>query len=155
MYQKIDLKQLQSHSLDEIKVYKDNATSRKKELEAAKAKGGKAWTADMQEELDEIALFLVDVEEVIDQKMLEEPASTPSYVPEPGTENMVHLSLVRGRRFNSMTGKEISKPFIQKFTFSEWQLFKNNFRGLGYTIMAALHDPYGDAKALVYKEESK
>ena len=54
-----------------------------------------------------------------------------------------------------MTGKEISKPFIQKFTFAEWQLFKKNFKGLGYTIMAALHDPYGDAEALVYKEESK
>lgn len=154
MYQKTDLQQLQNHSLEEIKTYKNGAVARKAELEAVKAKGGKAWTTEMQEELDEIALFLVDVEEIIDQKMLEEPA-TPSYVPEPGTEKMVHLSIVHGRRFNSMTGKEISKPFIQKFTFAEWQLFKKNFKGLGYTIMAALHDPYGDAEALVYKEESK
>lgn len=154
MYQKMDLQQLQSHSLEEIKTYKNDAVARKAELEAVKAKGGKAWTTEMQEELDEIALFLVDVEEIIDQKMLEESA-TPSYVPEPGTEKMVHLSIIRGRRFNSMTGKEISKPFIQKFTFAEWQLFKKNFKGLGYTIMAALHDPYGDAEALVYKEESK
>ncbi len=154
MYQKIDLQQLQNHSLDELKAIKNKAVARKAELEAAKTKGGKGWTPDMQEEFDEVALFLVDLEEIIDQKMLEEPA-TPSYIPEPGTENMVHLSIVRGRRFNPMTGAEISKPFIQKFTFAEWQLFKNNFKGLGYTIMEALHDPYGDAKALVYKEESR
>lgn len=154
MYQRMNLQQLLSHSLEEIKTYKDNAELRKAELEAAKAKGGKAWTADMQEELDEIALFLVDANDAIDQKMLEEPAEV-AYTPAPGTEKMVHLSLVRGRRFNSMTGKELSKPYIQMFTYSEWQLFKKNFKGLGYTIMAALHDPYGDASALVYKEESK
>lgn len=150
MYQKMDLQQLQSHSLEEIKTYKNDAVARKAELEAAKAKGGKAWTSDLQEELDEIALFLVDVEEIIDQKMLEEPA-TPSYVPEPGTEKMVHLSIVRGRRFNPMTGKEESPAYTQMFTFAEWQLFKKTYKGLGYTIMAALHDPYGDAAELIQK----
>lgn len=151
MYQKMDLQQLQTHSLEEIKVYKNNAAVRKAELESIKVKGGKAWTANMQEELDELVLFLVDVEEVIDQKMLEEPATI--YIPKQGTEDMVHLSIVRGRRYNPMTGKEMSSPYIQKFTFSEWQLFKKNFKGLGYTIMAVLHDPYGEAKDFVYKKE--
>ena len=64
---------------------------------------------------------------------------------------MVHLSLVRGRRFNPLTGKEESKVFTQLFTFAEWQLFKKNYKNLGYTIMAALHDPYGDAAEIVTK----
>lgn len=150
MLQKLELQQLQALSLEDVKSYKKKAVERKAELEAAKAKGGKAWTSDLQEELDEVVLFLVDVDDVIDQKMLEEPA-TPSYVPKPGTEKMVHLSIVRGRRFNPMTSKEESPAYTQMFTFAEWQLFKKTYKGLGYTIMAALHDPYGDAAELVQK----
>ena len=150
MLLKMDLQQLQHLSLEEVKAYKAHAIVRKSELEAIKAKGGKAWTPELQEELDDIALFLVDVDDVIEEKALAAPAKT-DYEVKPGTEKMVHLSLVRGRRFNPYTGKEESKPFTQLFTFSEWQLFKNNFVGLGFTIIAALHDPYGDAKALVTK----
>lgn len=152
MYYKTDLQQLQNHSLEEIKTYKDGAVARKAELGAAKAKGGKAWTTEMQEELDEIALFLVDVDDVIEEKSSASKTQAESgYTPKPGTENMVHLSIVRGRRFNPMTGKEESPVYTQVFTFAEWQLFKKAYKGLGYTIMAALHDPYGDAAELVQK----
>lgn len=148
MSQKMDLQQLQSHSLEEIKTYKKDAQKRKAELEALKAKGGKVWTSELQEELDDVALFLVDVDDVIEEKAA---TKTSSYNPEPGTEKMVHLSLVRGRRFNPLTGKEESKAFTQLFTFAEWQLFKKNYKNLGYTVMAALHDPYGDAAQIVTK----
>jgi hypothetical protein len=152
MLQKLELKQLQALSLEDVKSYKKKAVERKAELEAAKAKGGKAWTSDLQEELDEVVLFLVDVDDVIEEKSSASKTQAKSgYTPKPGTEKMVHLSLVRGRRFNPLTGKEESKVFTQSFTFAEWQLFKNNFKGLGYTIMAALHDPYGDAAELVQK----
>lgn len=152
MYQKMDLQQLQSHSLEEIKTYKNDAVARKAELEAAKAKGGKAWTTEMQEELDEVVLFLVDADDVIEEKSLASKTQAKSgYTPKPGTEKMVHLSIVRGRRFNPMTGKEESPVYTQMFTFAEWQLFKKTYKGLGYTIMAALHDPYGDAAELVQK----
>lgn len=152
MSQKMDLQQLQSHSLDEVKAYKKEAQERKAELETLKTKGGKAWTGNLQEELDEIVLFLVDVEEVIEEKLLTPGTQAKSsYTPKPGTENMVHLSIVRGRRFNPMTGKEESPLYTQMFTFAEWQLFKKTHKGLGYTIMAALHDPYGDAAELVQK----
>lgn len=150
MLQKINLQQLQALSLEEVEAYKTQALARKTELEAAKAKGGKAWTPELQEELDDIALFLVDVDDVIEEKVSATSAKA-SYEIKPGTEKMVHLSLVRGRRFNPNTGKEESAPFIQLFTFSEWQLFKKNYAGLGYTIIAALHDPYGDAGKLVTK----
>ena len=152
MLQKLELQQLQALSLEDVKSYKKKAVERKAELEAAKAKGGKAWTSDLQEELDEVVLFLVDVDDVIEEKSsASKTQAKGGYTPKPGTEKMVHLSLVRGRRFNPLTGKEESKVFTQLFTFAEWQLFKNNFKGLGYTIMAALHDPYGDAAELVQK----
>lgn len=152
MLQKLELQQLQALSLEDVKSYKKKAIEHKAELEAAKAKGGKAWTSDLQEELDEVVLFLVDVDDVIEEKSSALKTQAESgYTPKPGTEKMVHLSLVRGRRFNPLTGKEESKVFTQLFTFAEWQLFKNNFKGLGYTIMAALHDPYGDAAELVTK----
>ena len=144
MSQKMDLQQLQSRSLEEVKAYKEEAQKRKAELEALKAKGGKAWAPELQEELDDVVLFLVDVDDVIEEK-------TPSYNPAPGTEKMVHLSLVRGRRFNPLTAKEESKVFTQLFTFAEWQLFKKNYKNLGYTVMAVLHDPYGDAAEIVTK----
>lgn len=146
MPQKMTLQQLQSHSLDEVKAYKKEAQKRRTELEALKAKGGAVWTQKLQEELDDIALFLVDIDDVIEEK-----ATKPSYIPEPGTEKMIHLSLVQGRRFNPLTGKEESKVFTQLFTFAEWQLFKKHYRNLGYTVMSVLHDPYGEAKGLVTK----
>lgn len=146
MLQKLELQQLQALSLDDVKAYKVNANARKAELEVIKAKGGKDWTSDLQDELNDIALILVDVDDVIEQKML-----GPSYTVKPGTENMVHVRIVRGRRFNPLTGKEESSSYVQMFTYGEWQLFKNTFAGLGYTILAALHDPYGDAAKLVTK----
>ena len=156
MSQKMDLQQLQSHSLEEVKAYKKEAQKRKAELEALKAKGGKAWTPELQEELDDVVLFLVDADDVIFDKAAnniskEIISNDSSYNPAPGTEKMVHLSLVRGRRFNPLTGKEESKVFTQLFTFAEWQLFKKNYKNLGYTVVAALHDPYGDAAQIVTK----
>lgn len=152
MLQKLELQQLQALSLEDIKSYKKKAVERKAELEATKTKGGKAWTSDLQEELDEVVLFLVDVDDIIEEKQKEATSTTKNeYVIKLGTEKMVHLSIVRGRRFNPMTGKEESPAFTQMFTFAEWQLFKKAYKGLGYTIMAVLHDPYGDAAELVQK----
>lgn len=149
----MDLQQLKSLNLEALKAHKVGASARKVELESLKVKGGKNWSDQLQEELDEVVLFLVDLDEAIEEKeaITEEPIAS-SYVPEKGTENMVHLSVVHGRRFNPNTGKEESKPYVQLFTFPEWQLFKKNFARLGYAIMDVLHDPYGDAKELVVKK---
>lgn len=152
MLQKIELQKLQELSLNDLSSYKTNVEAYKAELEALKAKGGKAWTEKQQEELDETVLLLVDVEDIIEEKQKEATSTAKNkYVVKPGTEKMVHLSIVRGRRFNPMTGKEESPAYTQMFTFAEWQLFKKTYKGLGYTIMAALHDPYGDAAELVQK----
>lgn len=142
---------LQSLELKEVEALKTKAEARKAELGALKAKGGKDWTPDMQEELDDIVLFLVDADEVIEAKTKEQSSESEIYTPKKGTEKMVHISIVRGRRFNPNTGKEESKPYAQMFTFSEWQLFKKSFKNLGYVITDVLHDPYGDAKELISK----
>ena len=152
MLQKLELQQLQALSLEDVKSYKKKAVERKAELEAAKAKGGKAWTSNLQEELDEVVLFLVDIDDIIEKKSsVSEVQVESNYTPEPGTEKMVHLYKCTIFRFNPMTGKEESPAYTQMFTFAEWQLFKKTYKDLGYTIMAALHDPYGDAAELVQK----
>lgn len=100
----------------------------------------------MQEELDNTVLDLIDLEEYIEERKKVE--KTPGkYTPAKGTEKLVHLSIVRGRRFNPSTGKEMTKPYTQLFTYGEWQVFKQNYKLLGFTIMAVLHDPYGEAQA--------
>lgn len=141
--------------LKALKTHKAEASARKAELESLKAKGGKNWSDQLQEELDEVVLFLVDLDEVIEEKhaATKIESAAPSYIPEKGTEKMVHLSIVHGRRFNPNTGKEESTPYTQVFTFAEWQLFKKNFARLGYAILAVLHDPYGDAAELVVKSK--
>lgn len=160
MYQ--NLQQLKTLSYEELGVHKKNAGETKAELEALKAKGGKAWTQELQEKLNEVTLFLVDLEEALEEKealQVEESEQKESYVPQKesytpqkGTEKMVHLSIVQGRRFNPMSGKEESAPYIQMFTFPEWQLFKKHFVSLGYSIMSVLHDPYGEAADFVVKQ---
>lgn len=141
--------------LEALKTHKAEASARKAELESLKAKGGKNWSDQLQEELDEVVLFLVDLDEVIEEKQAatKVESAAPSYTPEKGTEKMVHLSIVHGRRFNPNTGKEESTPYTQVFTFAEWQLFKKNFARLGYAILAVLHDPYGDAAELIVKSK--
>jgi septation ring formation regulator EzrA len=130
---------------------KSKLEARKAELLEIKKAGGKSWTESLQEELDNIAMSIADVEDKIDAIPATTKDESSAYKPAEGTEKMVHLSIVHGRRFNSMTGKEISKPYTQLFTYSEWQLFKNNFASLGYTIMKVLHDPYGEAAKFVTK----
>jgi hypothetical protein len=152
MLQKIELQKLQELSLNDLNDYKSKVEAHKAELETLKAKGGKAWTEKQQEELDETVLLLVDVEDAIEEKQKEATSTTKNkYVVKPGTEKMVHLSIVRGRRFNPLTGKEESPAYTQMFTFAEWQLFKKAYKGLGYTIMNVLHDPYGEAAQYVQK----
>lgn len=157
----LNLQQLETKSLKELNEYKSKAEARKAELEKLKQKGGNAWTDKLQDELNDLVLHLVDVDELIEKKTKEEaakvevekPAAEKSgYVPKKGTEKLVHLSIVRGHRFNPHTGKPEAEPHKQMFTFSEWQLFKNNFKSLGYTIVGVLHDPYNEAAEFVTKQ---
>ena len=150
MLQKMTLQELQNSTVDALKQAHIAAKAHQAGLQKLKSSKDKRWTEAMQEDLDATALYIVDIEDVLEEKT--SSTSNGEYEPKAGTEKLVHLSIVKGRRFNPMTGKEESKPCTQLFTFAEWQLFKKNFSGLGYSIMQVLHDPYGEAKDFVAKE---
>lgn len=132
------LQQLRSKSLKEVEAYKSQVQKRKAELEAIKL-DGKSWTQDLQDELDNTVMLIVDIDDIINEKSV---TNKLDYKPAAGTEKMIHAQLVKGRRFNPLTGKEESTAFTQMFTFSEWQLFVKSYKSLGFTILAVLHNPY-------------
>lgn len=153
MLKKLDQQQLAALSPSKLKAYRLSVEARKVELMALKEKGGDAWTPELQDELDDFALALVDIDEIAAGKAVsaEEKPVAEEHVPveeekgyevPEGTEKMVHLRLVKGRRFNSNTGEEISEPFVQMFTYGEYQLFKKNGASLGYIVVETLHNPY-------------
>ena len=107
-------------------------------LSAAPAK----FTSEQQARLDEVAEQIIDLEEQIELAPDEQSVVKTDYKPEPGTENLVHASIIRGRRFDENTGKEVSTPYVQKFTYDEYKNFVKNAELLGYTIVKELYNPF-------------
>lgn len=142
---KMNLQQLQSKSLQEVQEFKSAAEKRQLELNQLKAKGGKDWTTDLQDELNEVTLFLVDVEELIEEKA-KEPETLTEYAPKKGTEKLVHARISKGRRFDPSTGEELTKPYVQMFTYGEWKLFQQNHKSIGFVVLEVLHNPYDKVK---------
>lgn len=128
----------------------EKLSSEKEQLLAAKKADEKAFTKEQQARLTEVTEAIVDTEEQIELAGDEKPEK-PAYEVPKGTENMVHVKIASGNRFDPKTGKEINHPVAQMFTFGEWELFKKNYKLLGYTIVEVMHDPKGDAKELVEK----
>lgn len=130
---------------------KEQLEANKAKLEAIQAKQPENWTKQLQAKLDETIGEIADIDEEIAVLTEEAPAEKSEYTPAKGTEKLVHLSIIRGRRFNPMTGKEESTPYVQMFTYGEFQLFKKNANLLGYSVLKVLHDPYGEANEMVVK----
>ena len=128
---------------------KEKLEQDKVKFETVKANQPEKWTAQMQVKLDEVIGEIADIDEEIKALYTEEEKAESTYVPEKGTEKMVHVMISRGRRFNPQTGKEESKPYKQYFTHGEFLLFEKNAALLGYVIMKVLHDPYGIASETV------
>lgn len=97
----------------------------------AKEKYPDKWTEKFQEQLGEIEAEITR----------QEPAKEPEYIPVKGTENLFHVSIVKGRRFNPNTGKPEAKPYIQLFSTAEFRVFEQASARLGYTILKILHEP--------------
>ena len=114
----------------------------KKELMESKAKAPSKFTKEQQAKLDAITEQVIDLEEQIELASDEQPGT--GYKPQPGTENLAHLSIVKGRRFDENTGKEISGPYIQMFTYGEYKNFKKNAELIGYNIVEVLYNPFKD-----------
>ena len=142
-------------SVQDLEKAKLKLAEQKAGLETTK-KDGKSWNDAKQAELDNCIAMIADIDDLIEEAKAIEAAEAAKFKPEEGTENMLHLKVVRGRRFNPMTGKEQSKPYVQTFNKGEWENFKKFHASIGYTILEVLHDPFGDAAQYVTKtEESK
>src|SRR5574344_2096273 len=113
----------------------------KEELLTVKKADEKAFSQEQQVRLAEVGEAIVDLEEQI-----ELAGDETSYKVPKGTEKMVHVKIGTGNRFDPKTGKEILQTVTQMFSYGEWQLFKKNYKLLGYTIYEALNDPFDDAK---------
>ena len=93
-----------------------------------------AFTKEKQLRLDEVAEKIIDLEEQIE-------LADDGYVPKPGTERLIHAKITRGHRFDENTGKEISTPYVQMFTYGEFENFKKNAELVGYSY-EVLYNPY-------------
>lgn len=157
--------------LPDLKALRGKSNSSVASMEKAKAKDITKWTEEKQAELDAEKAYLSDIDDAIlatgsEKEAKKEETQAPKkeeakkevkagtgYIPEKGTEDMIHLRMYRGRRFNPVNGKEESVPFVQMFTRSEWKAFKDIHQNMGYTIVKVLHDPTGEAAGYELKDE--
>ena len=97
------------------------------------------------EELKKAEARLAVVEEALKQNVFSTPADK--------SDKAVVVMVAFGDRFSKRTGKEVNPPQKRYFSFGEWQVFKQNYKLLGYSITAVINDPFGDAAGLI--EEPK
>lgn len=129
-------------------------SSEKEQLLQAKKANERAFTKEQQARLSKVTEDIVDLEEQIELAPADEApktATTAEYEVPKGTEKLVQVKLSTGNRYNPKTGKEINKPVPQMFNYGEWQLFKKNYKLLGYTIVEVMNDPFKDATPLIDK----
>lgn len=111
----------------------------------------KAFTKEQQNRLNEVTEAIVDLEEQIELAPESETPEAKVAAAPKGTEKLVQVKLSMGNRFDPKTGKEINKPVTQSFNYGEWQLFKKNYKLLGYTITDVMNDPFKDATPMIGK----
>jgi ElaB/YqjD/DUF883 family membrane-anchored ribosome-binding protein len=129
-------------------------SSEKEQLLQTKKANEKAFTKEQQARLNKVTEDIVDLEEQIELAPADETPKTATavkYEVPKGTEKLVHVKLSTGNRFDPKTGKEINKPVPQMFNYGEWELFKKNYKLLGYTITEVMNDPFKDATPLIGK----
>lgn len=125
---------------------------RQEELQQLQLSNPDAFTTEQKTEFDENAkdlkaaeARLAVVEEALKQNT--SSASTDS------TSGKVVAMVAFGDRFSKRTGKEVNPPQKRYFSFGEWQVFKQNYKLLGYSITDIINDPFGDAAGLIEVSE--
>ena len=125
---------------------------RQEELQQLQLSNPDAFTVEQKtefdnnaEELKKAEARLAVVEEALKQNVFSTPADK--------SDKAVVVMVAFGDRFSKRTGKEVNPPQKRYFSFGEWQVFKQNYKLLGYSITAVINDPFGDAAGLV--EEHK
>ena len=121
---------------------------RQEELQQLQLSNPDAFTVEQKtefdnnaEELKKAEARLAVVEEALKQNVFSTPADK--------SDKAVVVMVAFGDRFSKRTGKEVNPPQKRYFSFGEWQVFKQNYKLLGYSITAIINDPFGDAAGLV------
>lgn len=132
----------------------------KEELLKKKADSSVKFTKEDQAKLSEVTEAIVDLEDELEAiesaKSSKEPAvnsasikptadKASGYVPQKGTEQLVHVSIIRGQRFDENTGQELTKPYVQMFTYPEFKNFKKQASLIGYKIVEVLYNPFKES----------
>ena len=125
---------------------------RQEELQQLQLSNPDAFTVEQKTEFDNNAEELKKAEArlAIVEEALKQNASS-AYTD--NTSGKVVAMVAFGDRFSKRTGKEVNPPQKRDFSFGEWQVFKQNYKLLGYSITAVINDPFGDAAGLI--EEPK
>ena len=147
MFQKKNEKELENLKPEELAAHQKELMVRKAELLQKKKDG--VIADEEQAELEDLAVYLVAVgklvkkpEQTKPEQAKPEQAKPRAYVPPKGEENVAVLSLTKGRRFNPDTGKREAPVFTQKFNASEYRLFMEHYKSLGYTIEDVIYNPF-------------
>ena len=121
---------------------------RQEELQQLQLSNPDAFTVEQKtefdnnaEELKKAEARLAVVEEALKQNVFSTPADK--------SDSAVVVMVAFGDRFSKRTGKEVNPPQKRYFSFGEWQVFKQNYKLLGYSITAIINDPFGDAAGLI------
>jgi hypothetical protein len=109
-------------------------------LQTKKEKSG--LTAEEQTSLEETAGRIFDIEEELeviakteaDEAAAKTETNNDGYVPAEDEKHLVHCHVIHGKRFDSETGKEVSIPFIQKYSVQEFSAIERSAPTLGYAI---------------------
>lgn len=125
---------------------------RQEELQQLQLSNPDAFTVEQKTEFDNNAEELKKAEArlaVVEEALRQNVFSTPA----DKSDKAVVVMVAFGDRFSKRTGKEVNPPQKRYFSFGEWQVFKRNYKLLGYSITAVINDPFGDAAGLI--EEPK
>ena len=125
---------------------------RQEELQQLQLSNPDAFTVEQKTEFDNNAEELKKAEArlAVVEEALKQNASNAST---DNTSGKVVVMVAFGDRFSKRTGKEVNPPQKRYLSFGEWQVFKQNYKLLGYSITAVINDPFGDAAGLI--EEPK
>lgn len=121
---------------------------RQEELQQLQLSNPDAFTVEQKtefdnnaEELKKAEARLAVVEETLKQNVFSTPADK--------SDKTVVVMVAFGDRFSKRTGKEVNPPQKRYFSFGEWQVFKQNYKLLGYSVTSVINDPFGDAAGLI------
>lgn len=121
---------------------------RQEELQQLQLSNPDAFTVEQKTEFDNNAEELKKTEArlAIVEEALKQNASNASADNKSGK---VVVMVAFGNRFSKRTGKEVNPPQKRYFSFGEWQVFKQNYKLLGYSVTSVINDPFGDATGLI------